>query len=173
MAAWKAVLWIPGILAAMAAFCALAIWIERKFPGKKYDERQQAARGRAYRVGFLTGEAFFLAAAVWQIFQVGAEKSGPEVYLVLFAGLLLQTMLFHTYCLLSGAALPLGENPLLTIVGCLICALLYGIKWIRDPVAVLELNGQASARWIDLLVMIAFLYLALTHLIRLLRREKE
>ena len=39
----------------LVALCAVGIYVETKYPQKKFDERQQADRNKGYRFGFWFG----------------------------------------------------------------------------------------------------------------------
>ena len=60
MSNWNAVLLLLGILALLVAVCLGAVWLEHRFPGKRYDERQMAARGRAWRFSGIVGTVYYL-----------------------------------------------------------------------------------------------------------------
>ena len=60
MPVWNAVFLLLGILALLVAVCLGVVWLERRFPGKKFDERQKIARGNAYRLSSWVGNVYFL-----------------------------------------------------------------------------------------------------------------
>ena len=116
MSTLKVVGMIVGTLALVIVLCAAAVWIEKKFPGKEYDERQKAARGRGYRLSFWVGFAYFVGVALVLLQQVDGEKT-VEPYLLVFIGLMLQGVVEHTYCLFTHSALPLSQNRVATVLG--------------------------------------------------------
>lgn len=166
---------LAGILCAVAVFCVMVVQLEKVLPGKSYDERQMQVRGRAYRFSHWTTFLYFLVAAVILIPQVETGEIKVEGYLLIFGGIMLQTISFHCYCLLNHAALPLGQKPLPAILGYVV----NGVIWLgmtvmgQDHWEGMPLTGQGSAKWIYLLTGVTFLALAAMHLIRLLWKEKE
>ena len=182
------ILFILLSLAAVVAVCFLAKWLEKTFPGKKYDEMQTISRLNGYRLAFLVGFLYYLVTVPILIGQVDGEKT-IEPYLLVTGGVLLQLMVVHTYSLISHAALPLGENPLVSIGG----NVLLGIIWMTsfrneygtyqdilhsDANSILQLEslgltGHSSITWFYLALSICFFYQALLHTIQYLHREKE
>lgn len=50
MSAMKFLVFSLGVLILLVLVCLGAVWLERRFPGKRFDERQKIARGNAYRL---------------------------------------------------------------------------------------------------------------------------
>ncbi len=169
----QVLIWILGILAAIVVLCIGTVWVERKFPGESYDERQKLSRGNAYRLSFWLGFFYSLIMVVILIRQVEGEKT-VEPYLLIFFGVFIQAVVYHTYCVLTHSALPLSEKPGVAIAGYALCGLMQ--LWnIGDKAELLPLTfvGKASSIWINIVSGAGFLYLALMHTINLLRKEKE
>ncbi len=166
-------LWMIGILAAIVVLCAGVIYLERKFPGESYDERQKLSRGNAYRLSFWIGFFYSLAVLMILIRQVEGEKT-VEPYLLIFFGAVIQAIVYHTYCILTHSALPLSEKPVVTIV-CYALTGLLQLWYIGDKAELFPLTfvGKESSVWINILCGAGFFYLALIHTINLLRKEKE
>ena len=175
-------------LIGIVLLCLAAIWLEKKFPGKKFDEMQTISRLKGYRLAFLVGFLYYLISLSILIHQVDSEKT-VEPYLIVTIGVLIQLMVVHTYSLLNHAALPLGEKPL-AVIGCYcFCGFLqlvnfrnqyesYELMMLLDNKVVIGLEdmgltGQGSIIWFYLAFGICFFYLALLHTIQYLRREKE
>lgn len=78
----------------------------------QYDERQQRARGLAYRNGFWTAVAFLL---LWELLQI-AEIPLPPTMLVLALGLMIVLGVFAVSCILLDAYLGLRDNPQRTVL---------------------------------------------------------
>ena len=171
MGIWKAVWMILCILAGLAFLCMAVICLERKFPSKKYDERQKAARGNAYRISFSVGLVYYLAICTYLIWQVGKSDIKVEPYLLVFMGFLIQMMVFHIYCLLTHAALPLGEKSWVAIFSYSICGVLQLLT--DDFAAPLSMVGYDSHALTRLAVGVCFLALAVMHLINLFIKERE
>lgn len=162
-----------GILLGIVLLCLGVIYLEKKAPAKNYDERQLSARARAHRLSFWVGYAYFLAVVIILMGQIDGEKK-VEPFLLVFAGLILQALVLHTYSILSDAALPLSERPLypitcFTFVGCLqLTQFCNQLRW-----GIPGLTGRGAADWVFLMTGISFLYLSVLHLIQWLRGRKE
>ena len=162
-----------GILLGIVILCLGVIYLEKKAPTKNYDERQLSARARAHRLSFWVGYAYFLAVVIILMGQIDGEKK-VEPFLLVFAGLILQALVLHTYSILSDAALPLSERPLypitcFTFVGCLQLTQFFNqLRW-----GIPCLTGRGAADWVFLMTGISFLYLSVLHLIQWLRGRKE
>ena len=170
MSVMNAVMVTIGVLAAMLIFCAVVIFIERRFPSERYDERQKQSRGNAYRISFWTGAVYYLVVMTFLIFRVGKEPP-IEPFLLVFGGLLMQVMVSHFYSILTHSALPLSEKPGIAVLAYLFCGILQLVS--HDYNQPIPLVGQGSQEWVTLLVGVSFLTLALLHLISILGREKE
>lgn len=173
MSALKVVGMIIGALVLVIALCALAVWIEKRFPGKEYDERQKMAKGRGYRLSFWVGMIYYLAVAIILIGQVDDEKT-VEPYLLVMIGLMLQAMVDHTYCLLTHSALPLSQNRAVTVFGYVVCGMLQLVQFrILSKRVGLALVGHGSSPWICLIAGCCFFYLTVLHVIQALMERKE
>lgn len=170
MSAMSVIMMTIGVFAAMLIFCAGVIFIERKFPSERYDERQKQSRGNAYRLSFWTGALYYLAVMVFLTFRVGKELP-IEPFLLVFGGLMVQVMVSHFYSILTHAAMPLSEKPGIAVLSYLFCGILQLVS--HDYTKPIPLVGQGSQKWVALIVGVSFLILALLHLISILRREKE
>lgn len=164
---------IVGILVLVIGLCAAAVWAEKKFPGKEYDERQKIAKGRGYRLSFWVGTIYYLGVVLVLIRQVDGEKT-VEPYLLVLVGLILQAIVDHTYCLLTHSALPLSQNRVWAVFGHVTCGILQFIQFriwkARDGFA---LVGHGTSAWIALIAGCCFFYLAVLHIIQALLDRKE
>lgn len=173
MSTMKIILWMLGILLGIVLLCLGVIYLEKRIPGKNYDERQLHARTRAHRLSFWVGFVYYLIVTVILMKQVDGEKT-VEPFLLVFVGLILQALVLHTYSILSDAALPLSERPLypitcFTFVGCLqLTQFCNQLRW-----GIPGLTGRGAADWVFLMTGISFLYLSVLHLIQWLRGRKE
>ena len=161
----QAVCWILLIFAALAVLCAAVIWAERKFPGKKYDERQMLARGKAYRLALAVSTVYFTVVGVYLTFHTG-EDLPVEPYILIFFGIVLQAQVCHIYCLLTHAALPLGEKPGVAITCYFALGILYLIQCLRWES--LTFTGLQASAWGQLLCAVTFLELGAIHLFRVI-----
>lgn len=176
----SAILVTLAALAAIILLCLGTIWLEKKFPGKRFDEMQTISRLRGYRAAIWFGLLYYLVTIPILIGQVDGEKT-IEPYLLITIGLLLQMMVCHTYALLTHSAMPLGDNPLVSIV----CYAVMGLtqlfvfrngvddyQFLGIPFE-LTLIGHSSILWFHLVFAICFFYIALLHAIGLIRNRKE
>ena len=173
MSVLQTIFLVLGILLGIVLLCLGVIYLEKKLPVKQYDERQLSARARAHRLSFWVGYAYFLTVVLILIRQVDGEKT-VEPFLLVFAGLILQALVLHTYSILSDAALPLSEKPLypiicFTFMGCLHLTQFNNLLRRGVP----GLSGRGASDWVFLMTGISFLYLSLLHLIQWLRSRKE
>ena len=166
MSNWNAVLLLLGILALLVAVCLGAVWLERRFPGKRFDERQKIARGNAYRLASWVGNVYFLVILAIMLRWPDLSRY-VEPYLLIFLGLELEVMVMHIYCIITHASLPLSEKPGMAVGSYLIIGALY--LTMIDFSQPLELVGYGSNR----VICVYFLALAAMHILSLLRREKE
>ena len=170
MTVWHALLIMLGILAALVLLCAAVLWVERRFPSEKYDERQRIARGNGYRISFWVSTIYYLVVASVMLFKI-EDTQTVEPYLLIFGGLILQIMVSHIYCILTHAALPLSEKPGVAIASYLFCGVLQLAT--NDYSNPFPLTGQGSQAWVRLAIAVSFFALAVMHIINRMRREKE
>lgn len=166
-------IWAVVAVLLLMAVCAGVIWLERKFPGKEYDERQKIARGNAYRFSFWTGMLYYFGLTMMAIWNREWKDPVVDLYLALLFGLMLQALAFHVYCVITHAALPMSENPKVTIVGYFILCAINLTRFLDDFTQEIPMTGEESSKWIQMLSAVFFLILALTHLLQYMRREKE
>ena len=166
----NAVFLLLGILALLVAVCLGVVWLERRFPGKKFDERQKIARGNAYRLSSWVGNVYFLVILAIMIRWPDLTRF-VEPYLLIFLGLELEVMVMHIYCIITHASLPFSEKPAVTIYSYLFIGVLY--LTMVDFSRPLELVGYDCNRLIWLSLGLLFLAVAVMHILSLLHREKE
>lgn len=162
-----------AVIVILVAVCYLAVCLEKKFPGEKYDERQKIARGNAYRVGYWIGAVYYILLIPYLVFGVGKREWTVEPYLLVTIGFILQTLSFHIYSLMTDAVLPLGEKPIPTIVVCFLCGGMYMANYFIHYDGVFSFSGGASTSDLQLLMAVAFFAFAVLQLIAYLRKEKE
>ena len=168
---------VIGIMLAMLAgivlLCLAVTRLEKTAKSSEYDERQQLVRGRAHRLTNMVGFVYMLIILPELIGQVEGVKH-VEAHLLVFAGFILLTMVFHVYCFINHAALPLASKSLALIP----CYLVVGLMWIvplRSSLrwAELSLVGYGTTGIFDLMMSFYWLTLAALHIIEIFRREKE
>lgn len=163
---------IVAVLAGIVLLCAGGIRWEKRHSGdqdEEYDERQKYARGNAYRLSFYVSFCYYLGLLWCMRFMEELES----VYMLLFVGVGLQLMVFHIYCLLSHAALPLSETdkPWRVIYVYSGLAVLAVIDFLKFAVfgkaeGLTELSGNAVR---SLILCVTWGSLALMHLIQYFR----
>ena len=170
MSAMKFLLFSLGVVILLVLVCLGAVWLEGRFPGKRFDERQKIARGNAYRLASWVGNVYFLVIVAIMIRWTDLTRY-VEPYVLIFWGLELEVMVMHIYCIITHASLPLSEKPAATIYSYLFLGVLY--LTMVDFSQPLDLVGYGSNRSIWLSIGLLFLAVAVMHILSLLRREKE
>ena len=161
------------VLAGIVLVCLGVTRMEKTAKSSEYDERQQLVRGRGHRLVNMVGFAYMLLILPELIHQVEGEKT-VEAYLLVFGGFILLTMVFHIYCVINHAAMPLSSKPLAIIPGYLIIGVMYltplrNIQCWGD----ISLVGQTSMGIFDLMMSFFWITLAALHSFAIFRREKE
>lgn len=163
------------VLLLVLLLCLVVHWAERKFPGRKYDERQTAARGNAYRLSFWTGFLYFMVVMLVSLWKTDHGEFIVS-YQTILIGLLLQAEVLHTYCLITHSALPFSESPWRTIgiyvfLGALQFMSFRNSERMRNSAS--AVLGEIPPDWIPLIAGISFWYLAVLYLVQVLWIEKE
>ena len=173
MSVMEIVMGILAVLAAVIVLCLAAVWMEKKYQTKEFDERQKVFRGRAYRLSFWTGIIYYAGVVVVLIHQVDGEKT-VEPYLLVVMGLLLQAMVMHTYGILTHSALPLSQKSLTMAGAYLFSGTLQLLTFLhhRKQYSV-GFVGHSTSAMVFLMTGSCFLYLALLHLIQYVRDRRE
>ena len=92
----------------LLTFCS--VWVGKKFPSQRYDERQKIARGNAYRFAFWVGGACYLSMLILMIYGVEG-RAVAEPYLLVYLCMAVQALAFHIYCFVTRSAMPFDEKP--------------------------------------------------------------
>ncbi len=159
-----------AVVAAICGICFVMIWWERRHPSKNYDERQQLARGKAYRVGFYVSAVWYMIALLYILFD--GDTDG--MILIIFMGFWTQALAFHIYCLLTHAALPWSQKPVSTIVSYGILSGFYAINiWAAQGIDSRWTDKPPVNTFLQLSLAVGFGALATMHLIQYLREKKE
>lgn len=108
MTFWAAVALVSIIVLVLIGCCALVIWLEKKFPPKKYDERQMQIRGKAYKWAFITCVVYFLAISVLDYLLPGGLQA--DMFLLIWIGIFLGAVVCSVYCILNDAEIPLFRS---------------------------------------------------------------
>ena len=165
---------ILGVLVFAFLICLAVIWLERKFPGKQFDERQKIARGNAYRVSMCVGSIYYLGVMIYLASQEGETAGVFDFNILVVWGLILQVLVLHIYSLLTHSALPMGETPHIAIKGYLlfgvVCLIWSGYE---STSSITILIGKENWMRLKLAMGIVFLALAAMHELRLRWKEKD
>lgn len=162
------------IFAGIMLLCLGALWLEKRFPSEQFDERQLMSRGKACGLGLSVGSVYFVTALAIMVKQVDGEK-WIEPYLLVFFGVMLQTMVMSTYGVLTHSYLSFQQKPIISIVGFGFCGAMQLITFSSHwrEYGGLHLVGHGSFAWVPLIAGSCFLYLAAVLLVQYLFREKE
>lgn len=172
MSVRNSVFLLLGLLGLLVAVCVGIVWLERRFPGKRFDERQMAARGRAWRFSGIVGTVYYLLVFVYflRCDSRGSFEIAP--YLLMFGGIALSSLSFHIYCLLTHASLPLGDKPFRSAITAAALAVMYFVRMGPDPRGLFP-EGWGSDFWIWLIFAVFWACMALIYLIDGLREVRE
>ena len=161
-----------GVLAALVLICGVSLWWNRSGENKAYDERQLVEQGRARAVADTVEMIYYFCLMVYLIYTEYGEVETLPVFELIFIGLLIQIMTYHIYCVMTHAALPFGQKP----VGTILLSVFWGLMQFGNYFIGHRDKDLLSGNGIGLLNLIAgtaFFFLALIHLIALLRKERE
>lgn len=160
----------------IVVLCLGVMYLEKKAPGKEYDERQKLIRGNAFRLSFAVGIGWQMVLFV----MVDLEKELPlGISTLIFLGLLVQILVQHIYCLLNHAALPLSQKVGLTIGVYLLAGFVHltsfrnGMELYQKIGAQLGYTEPWEEIWIKLFLSLSFFILAVLHLIAWWWEKKE
>lgn len=156
-------------IAFLVALCAVGIYVEKKYPQKKFDERQQADRNRGYRFGFWFGIGSQFIGMIAVLYISGDTVKDISILAsVEIAALLIPFMAFTTYCAVKDALLAAWENPVATGIGFLLMALAQFL------VAFLDTDPYSNAPKPHCIVLgIGLVYMAAVYFSALWRQKKE
>lgn len=169
------VLWIwfglLGAVTVLAAGCALCVWLERKLPVKRFDERQQEARGKGYRFGFWVSITYYL---ILLVAVESADIGAKEIAVWVFAGVMLQFLATEIYALMTGAMLPFAQKSTVFLFA---LYLLMGVMWLCMAFSSVEkeqaLFGQYSIPWSKLIFSVMFFSFGVMYLIDWVKRRRS
>ena len=137
----------------------------------KYDERQQLARGKAYKYGFWTAFGYF---GLWILLDIAEIRVPAEDCVTAFLGMLLTGLVFVSSCISSDAYFSLNENRKAISIAMLLLGLAncgFGaINLLRGEAIV---DGILTFRSINLLCGIFLLCIGAVLLARRLRGDRE
>ena len=166
----KGILWMAAALLGITALCWYRLWIEKKAPSDDYDERQKIEQGKANGITMLTGLIYFVVLMCWM--ERGTLPADPRF--LIFVGILLELMVYHIYCLMTHAALPLSRKPKSAIGSYVTLGIIWTLRaCMYDPAWGMDLHGTGVGFWRFVLTAFCAFSLAAMHLISYLRDKKE
>lgn len=189
MTFYAALLFLIILACILIGACALTAWLEKKFPTKKFDERQRIVRGKAYKWACVVGFGYFAIIALLEL----ALPSGvqADLFLLIMAGLALEVFVCACYCCFHDANIPLTVSPKANII---LLYLLGAVSLINaasrmDEMSivltedyigkmeigevVLGMTGDSAIVWGLLMVAVMSLIVATMELVRYLRSKAE
>lgn len=163
-----------GILAVIIGICLLSLFLRKRFPRKDFDERQKLAQGEAYRVSFLMLLTYLIVILALDAAGLLEEVS---LQLIILLELVVGLLTYDTYCMFTGASLPVGEAPGKS-------ALVSGglsLLWFIQFFGYLRLKGSFKSvlslsdttHWLRLLMGVAFGYSAIAYCVQFWKEQKE
>lgn len=163
-----------AVLLTLVLVCGTARGWYRSGDNKAYDERQLVEQGRARAVADTVEVVYFGLLIVYLIYvEFGGRQTLPPSMLI-FIGLIIQVVTYHIYYVMTHAALPFGENPKTTIFWLMAAGVVqFGNFWMNHSDSPLWAPGDTGIGLLNLVAGTAFFFLALIHLIALLRKERE
>lgn len=156
-------------------YSVLAVWYQKKYPTREYDERQAVSQGEAAKQSLWICATYFLAlfaAYGYRGLVYDAELRAVEVALAIMVGLEASLLVNHTYCLLTHAALPVKKKPR----GMMVSYLLIGVVDLLNYYLrcwVYPENGSSMEGYLYLIIGIGACYLGVLYLVEWLRQRKE
>lgn len=182
---WIALLTIAVAATVITGLCVLLMWLEKKIPSKRFDERQQQVRGKAANWALWTGFIYFSAIALVSILL--PEEMKKYWFAVILVGLALETLVYYVYCVVNDAHIPLLKSPKQRIL----CFYLFGV--IQLGVTALRVGtnnlyftdaGEVAIRTFNetpldvadfsqLMSAVLFVLMATIELVRLLWRKED
>lgn len=189
MTFYYALLLVIAVAMALLGIIAILARVDKKRPAKQYDERQQAARGKAYEWAFLVGFAYFAVIAIMDVLLPDGLRA--SVFLVAMVGLSLEGFVLGCYCIFRDAYLPLTQSPkaniiILYILGAVqLLNAVIRVKWMtvtlgesgirKTPFAevMLSANEESATVWLHLIVTVMSFALATLELIHYIRDKRS
>lgn len=166
----KALLAMSGALLALAALCGYCLWMEKKAPSEEYDERQKIEQGKASNISLMTGLIYFVVVMCWM--EIGELPAAPEF--LIFAGVMMELMVYHICCLMTHSSLPLSQKPRTTIGSYAALGVIWGGRaCLYDPAWGMDLYGRGIGFWRLVMTSFCCFALAAMHLISHFRDKKE
>ncbi len=169
MELWLILLLMAGTVILVFGICALYLWIEKKLPAGKFDERQTVDRGKGFRFGFAVGLFYYFGAT---IYIVTVDAPSAVSCSLIMAGIAVMLMALEFYCVLTHAAVGRWMSPVRAMVGYfLLGATHLGIALYR---LIVESWRYVDTTWLYayMFMAVSFLGIGLVHLVQYLRNKE-
>lgn len=176
MSVWYILGMIAGIIVSVALIALVCVLSRMKFGSKmkfgkcEYDERQTAARGKAYQAGFVT---LLIYEALYACLDyIGLEWCENVTGIAI--GIFLSVGVFAVVAVSKDAYLSMNENPkawrllwlVMALANCTIGAVQgYHMELVRD--------GKLTANWMNFLCGLLFLVILVAQLIHDHKSKRE
>lgn len=121
----NAVLLLSGAVFALLLACAVCVWIEKKSDARaektqdesaRYDERQIAAQGKAAKVCSMTFAVYYGCLALY-LMPFKNQQYPVDPFILVWAGLVVGSLVYTAYCMMTDAVLPLSKNRAASGIG--------------------------------------------------------
>ena len=166
------------VFLAIILLCLTVIWLEKRFPGKSHDERQDRSQGRACRLSFYIGLLYY---GFVTMLLMALQRQGKtiEPYLLVFGGILLQVAVYRIFCMITQSFMRTYQKPMGAILFDMIMGtvaiLCYRISAKHNLLE--EMGYPASFEWIFLILAVMFMFFVVCWVFQLLwqrlRDERE
>ncbi len=168
MELWLILLLMAGTVILVFGICALYLWIEKKLPAGKFDERQTVDRGKGFRFAFNMGLFYYMGAFFYIL-----VTDAPSIVScsLIMAGIAVMLMALEFYCVLTHAAVGRWMSPVKAMVGYfLLGAIHLGIALYR---LLLESWRYVDTTWLYayMFMAVSFLGIGLVYLVQYLREK--
>lgn len=153
----------------LIVMCTVGIYMEAKYPQKKFDERQQADRNKGYRFGFWFGVGSQFVGLITTLLLFRHRQEDTAILAAIeVAALLIPFMAFTTYSAAKNALFAAWENPVASGIVFLLMGLaqFLAVFLDRDPYV-------AAPELYRIVLGIALLYMAAVYFICLWRQNKD
>lgn len=189
MTFYYALLLVVAVALVLLGIMAILARVDRKQSAKQFDERQQAARGKAYEWAFWVGFAYFAVIAIMDVLLPDGLQA--SIFLVAMVGLSLEGFVLGCYCIFHDAYLPLTQSPKANII---ILYILGAVQMLNAAIRVkgmtvtlgesgirktpfaevmLSANEESAIVWLHLIVTVMSFVLATLELLHYIREKRS
>lgn len=146
-----------ALVGVLIVYVALKLTRDDKNSKSKFDERQEALRGRAFKCGFFTFVGYYCLMSALDISDVNLPMEDSVTY---FLGVILGLAVFATVAVKNDAYIALNENyNKVMIIFALIAVVNLVTGGINFSKGLVVIDGKASYCVINILCGLVFVYL--------------